>query len=73
MKIPSTTTLLPVAAVAELADVSRQTLYNWVSSGVVVPRFDVQGKGPLFTTEEAREIRRMAEKRRAARTVLGMP
>ena len=63
-KIPSTTTLLPLSAVAEAADVTRQTVYNWLNAGILPrPRFNVAGS-PVFTREERDGVIRVAEERR---------
>ena len=67
--MPSTTTLLPLKAVAEAADVSRQTIYNWLEAGTITHRFDVAGS-PVFTEQEANQIMELAKQRVSLRNQL---
>jgi len=72
-RIASTTTLLPLSAVAEAADVTRQTVYNWLNAGILArPRFDVAGS-PVFTREERDGVVQVAKERRALLAEVRLP
>lgn len=62
-RIPSTTTLLPLSKVAEAADVTRQTVYNWLDAGIISHKYDVDGS-PVFTKDERDDVVRIAHDRR---------
>lgn len=57
---PSTTTisLLRPATVAQICGVSPPTVYRWIADGVpeAVPAFRAEGKDPLYTVEQARQL-----------------
>jgi len=72
MKLPSTTTLLPLSAVAEAAGVTRQTIYNWLGAGVISHRYDVAGS-PVFTRDERDRIVQVAKERRALLAEVRLP
>lgn len=69
---PSNTTLLRPSTVAEMAQVSKPTIYNWLASGLIRPSYDAEGE-PLFTQAAARDVVRLAEDRRQAMQAMRLP
>ena len=70
----SNTTLLTIGKVAEVANVSRPTLYSWIEAGLVTPRYEVEGPNseptPVFTKQECADVARLAREREEHRTQL---
>ena len=61
----SNTTLHSVPQVAKVAGITRQTLYNWMNTGLVEPpTWDVDGRS-VFTNEERDNVITMAKERAA--------
>jgi len=62
---PSNSTLFRPGTVAQMAEISRPTLYSWLDAGWVRNSFDAEGT-PLFSKEDAELVKALAERRREA-------
>jgi hypothetical protein len=69
LKQSSSNTFRTISELAEVADVTPQTVRNWVSSGVVQHSFYAK-ETPIFTQAEFEKAAKIAKERKGAMNIL---